>query len=867
MASLEDNAEERFLEPGYFSFPFVPYDIQEQFMKQLYTAIEQKKIGIFESPTGTGKSLSLICGALTWLRDYELKQQKEMDSVVSKSDCTSVEEKVSTSKQACEEEPSWVNEYKEKKAQQEIIERINTKKEQQERVKAKIELLRKQRQFAAAVRTKRKREESSSDVPQASSLSANELETDDDTDLLLNDYSSDLEEKSAIDSSSDSEPEEDNDGSIKVFYCSRTHSQLSQFVSEVKKSPFGKSTKVVALGSRQNYCINSEVQRLRSISSINERCLELQRSKKDKKSSKERPKRRKITGCGCPFYQTKKLHDFVDHVYVDVQDIEQLVELGKDLKTCPYYGSRFAARQAQLVVLPYNTLLHKSTRAAVGIKLKDSVIIVDEAHNLIETINSLHSVEISGPNILTSKQQLSQYLNRYRSRLKAKNLMYINQLLSILNAFIKFLTGTDKVQENKEYVAKTTAKEECSLQTIDDFVFSVKIDNLNLFKIRRYCERSMIAKKLNGFVDKYLQAVGSLQHSDDGDMPKSSQFFHIEAFLEALTNVNKDGRILVTKCDSISGCCMKFLLLNPAVHFTDVIAEARAVIIAGGTMQPVSEFKQVLLRSAGVSSERIMEFSCGHVIPPENLVTIALCKGPSSIDLDFTYQNRDRFNVIEELGRLLVNICTVVPGGIVCFFPSYDYEETVHKRWENSGILQRIESRKKIFREPRKAGVDRVLTNYSQCIKRCSAVKHSEVKKQQTGAVLLSVVGGKMSEGINFSDDLGRCIVMVGMPYPNSNSPELREKMEYLNKTIGPKAGQQHYENICMKAVNQSIGRAIRHRGDHACICLVDQRYSRSSVQAKLPGWIQSRLQVHPRFGPAFASINKFFVDKRSSST
>ncbi len=51
------------------------------------------------------------------------------------------------------------------------------------------------------------------------------------------------------------------------------------------------------------------------------------------------------------------------------------------------------------MVLPYNTLLHKSTRDAVGIKLKDSVIIVDEAHNLIETINSLHSVEISGMHV------------------------------------------------------------------------------------------------------------------------------------------------------------------------------------------------------------------------------------------------------------------------------------------------------------------------------------------------------------------------------------------------------------------------------------------------------------------------------------
>jgi len=39
--------------------------------------------------------------------------------------------------------------------------------------------------------------------------------------------------------------------------------------------------------------------------------------------------------------------------------------------------------------------------------------------------------------------------------------------------------------------------------------------------------------------------------------------------------------------DKVSNSSLKFLLLNPAVHFADILAEARAVIIAGGTMQPV----------------------------------------------------------------------------------------------------------------------------------------------------------------------------------------------------------------------------------------------------------------------------------------
>lgn len=36
-----------------FGFPFKPYAIQEEFMKELYNVLDQGKIGIFESPTGT----------------------------------------------------------------------------------------------------------------------------------------------------------------------------------------------------------------------------------------------------------------------------------------------------------------------------------------------------------------------------------------------------------------------------------------------------------------------------------------------------------------------------------------------------------------------------------------------------------------------------------------------------------------------------------------------------------------------------------------------------------------------------------------------------------------------------------------------
>ncbi len=63
-----------------------------------------------------------------------------------------------------------------------------------------------------------------------------------------------------------------------------------------------------------------------------------------------------------------------------------------------------------------------------------------------------------------------------------------------------------------------------------------------------------------------------------------------------------------------------------------------------------------------------------------------------------------------------------------------------------------------------------------------------------------------------------------------------------------------------MKAVNQSIGRAIRHKSDYACIVLADMRYDRSSVNRQLPQWISKQLVVCKTFGLAFASVRKVCV-------
>ena len=68
--------------PEKFEFPFPPYDIQHQFMTALFNALNKGQLGIFESPTGTGKSLSLICGALTWFIEYNKQRKLALEKLV-----------------------------------------------------------------------------------------------------------------------------------------------------------------------------------------------------------------------------------------------------------------------------------------------------------------------------------------------------------------------------------------------------------------------------------------------------------------------------------------------------------------------------------------------------------------------------------------------------------------------------------------------------------------------------------------------------------------------------------------------------------------------------------------------------------------
>ncbi|KAI8089909.1 putative ATP-dependent RNA helicase DDX11 [Halteromyces radiatus] len=875
-----------------FGFPYEPYDIQKDFMKALYDVLSESKIGIFESPTGTGKSLSLICGSLQWLTDHA---DQLLDTTTEMTTCTT------TSQKDDDNEPDWLRSFVVEDKKQHQHQRQLEKKQDLQR---RIDHVRLYEKTASLYQRKTELDNSFIQKKFKKSKSSNSSDDNDDK-YLLDDYDSEddefggsrngqrrktfpvgssnsnlskevlnllasLNEKS-LDASEQKElanglngaNDEDDFEQRKIFYASRTHSQLSQFIHEIGKTKYAEHIWIVALGSRKNLCINEKVRSLGGVHRINEACLDLQK----KGTESER--------CSyLPLMKEKgQWQSFQEHALAQVQDIEDLCKKGKELHICPYYGTRQTTKPAQLVVLPYQHLLHANTRESLGISLKGNIIIIDEAHNLMETISSIHTVTISLSQLLLALSQIRMYIEKYLSRLLGKNTIYIKQMITILKAFVKVLESKDKKD---------------TVLTVNDFVHLTGIDHFNLFKLQKYLESSQLAKKLNGFYDKVREQQQELYQKQLVSNPKAilppllaqktssssiPTLHQVESFMMCLTHPDNDGRIVITfgtsgNDSSSTEPQIKYMLLNPADVFKPIVDEARSIILAGGTMEPVSDFTRGLFPSIPV--DKIHHFSCGHIIPSDNLLTMTIDQGPTGKSMLFNYANREDTQLIDEVGRCLVNLCNVVPDGLVCFFASFTYLDTVYRRWntvESGNILERLNKKKKVFKEPRESNkVDSTLRDYSLHIESQTA------RNQTTGAILLSVVNGKMSEGINFSDRLGRCVVMVGLPFPNRFSVELNEKIKYADSHVpsnGEKSnnmGQEYYENLCMRGVNQSIGRAIRHKGDYASIVLLDKRYASPRISKKLPGWIGGSIEHCDNFGKAMGKTARFFNEKKKST-
>lgn len=263
------------------NFPFEPYEVQRVYMEKVIMCLRDSTNGVLESPTGTGKTLSLLCSSLAWL----LSKKQEVKANVRR---------VIPSSEGGEKNMSEILDQ---------LEMVNRSKDKT------------------------------------------------------------------------------NWGVPKIIYASRTHSQLTQAMQELKRTSYS-FMRAVVLGSRDQLCIHPEVMREQGNANKIQLC------------------KLRVTTRTCSFHsRVESRKDDPNFRGQTVMDIEDLVKAGQKLKMCPYYASKELVEDADIVFMPYNYLLDPAARKANKIELSNAICILDEAHNIEKICEESASVHIKSSDI------------------------------------------------------------------------------------------------------------------------------------------------------------------------------------------------------------------------------------------------------------------------------------------------------------------------------------------------------------------------------------------------------------------------------------------------------------------------------------
>ena len=124
--------------------------------------------------------------------------------------------------------------------------------------------------------------------------------------------------------------------------------------------------------------------------------------------------------------------------------------------------------------------------------------------------------------------------------------------------------------------------------------------------------------------------------------------------------------------------------------------------------------------------------------------------------------------------------------------------------------------------------------------------------------MIIPTITKTTTSGIDFKDRKARLVAITGLPFPPYMDPRVQLNKKFLdeNPQFGLK-GQEWYKLQATSAINQAVGRVIRHKEDFGGIVLLDERFAHMKDALSL--WLRSFFTVHNNFGQAAGSLTKFF--------
>ena len=342
------------------------------------------------------------------------------------------------------------------------------------------------------------------------------------------------------------------------------------------------------------------------------------------------------------------------------------------------------------------------------------------------------------------------------------------------------------------------------------------------------------------------------------------------------------------------GPTLSFWCFSPGVAMRALKEKgARCVVLTSGTLSPMSSFASELAIPFPVRLEN------PHVIAPDQVWGGVVPVGPSGKRLNSSYRFRDTDEYKAELGNAIVNFARVVPDGLLVFFPSYGVMRACVEFWRGHGtpsVWDRVCARKHAVVEPQdKKEFAAAFAEFNAALglelpKSANANANrlgngagpldggGGVARHRGGAAFFAVCRGKVSEGIDFPDRAGRAVILTGIPYAPKADAKVRLKRGFLDEKranaergsdvsvdrdrgvdAGQLTGEAWYSQTAMRAVNQALGRVIRHRNDHGAVVLLDERFGYGNTRNQLSVWLRPAIQSFDAFGPAAAQLSRFF--------
>ncbi|XP_026680869.1 general transcription and DNA repair factor IIH helicase subunit XPD [Diaphorina citri] len=468
----------------------------------------------------------------------------------------------------------------------------------------------------------------------------------------------------------------------------------------------------LVLSSRKNLCIHSEVSKERDGKIVDGRCHSLTSS-----SVRDRHKAGENIPV-CDFYEKFDAVGREAPLAPGVYSITKLKEMGRELGLCPYFLARQAIIHAKIVVYSYHYLLDPKIANVVSKELaRSSVVVFDEAHNIDNVcVDSLsvrinrRTIEKAVGNIQTLEGTLKEMKEADSAKLREEYARLVEGLRDAQSA-----RETDVVLANP--VLPDEILQEVvpgNIRTAEHFVGFLKrfIEYLKTrLRVQQVVQESPATflkdisskvcierKPLRFCAERLASLLRTLEITNLTDFSSLVVITHLATLVSSYT---KGFAIIVEpfsdKAPTVPNPVLYFCCLDSSLAIKPVFDRFQTVVITSGTLSPLDMYPKIL------NFQPVIMHSFSMTLARPCLLPMIVAKGNDQVTISSKFETRDDISVIRNYGQLLVDIACVVPDGVVCFFTSYLYLESVVASWYDQGIIDNLQKRKLLFIETQDA--------------------------------------------------------------------------------------------------------------------------------------------------------------------